>query len=281
MPTTPGLRGLLLVLIILLAGCGAETYRARLKETAEYFAYQQKLKEDLGQAVSQQEVSFQPPAQFRPIAPPPPPEVDENGEPVAVDGAEDPRQPHYLGITLPGLLAAWEATIQAEVGGQDEPRQAYLYLLGNHYRHLQQSDDKVPKTYLTDLENLLSDTVGVVLPEGESGSGVEKNQRYRETAPRVEPNVKFAPKQDFTGITFSPQIDVGDLDLPFEMQLYEWDGREVQVALLMVYPQSISPREHLPERLLLALETLQVNDAKPTVASQNSGAPAGGGPIDF
>src|SRR5690606_26894491 len=130
-------RLLLIFAALLAAGCGAETYRSRLNDTAQYFTYQQKLREELGAARSELGVTYQPPKQFRWIDPPPPPEVDENGEPVSVDGAEAPRQPHYLGLELPGLLGAWEATVDAEVGGQDEPRKAYLYLLGNHYRYLQ------------------------------------------------------------------------------------------------------------------------------------------------
>jgi hypothetical protein len=284
MQIPPGRCRLLLILMVLPAsGCGAETYRSRLNNTAQYFAYQQKLQEELGAARSESGVTFQPPRQFRWIDPPPPPEVDENGDPVSADGAEDPRQPHYLGLELPGLLGAWEATVDAEVGGQDEPRKAYLYLLGNHSRHLQSDNSsrfrEDPKTYLVDLENLLAGTIGVVLPEGNSGTGAQKNHRYQEAAPRIEPNSKFSPRKDFTAVTLSPQIDVGELDLPFEMQFYGWDGKHIQVAVLMVYPQSISPRERLQDRLLLALETLEVNDNPPTAASQpgdGGGAPAGG-----
>jgi hypothetical protein len=283
MPILPGRCRLLLLMMVLPAsGCGAETYRSRLDNTAQYFAYQQKLKDELGPTRSDFGVTFQPPKQFRWIDPPPPPEVDENGDPVSVDGAEDPRQPHYLGLQLPGLLGAWEATVDAEVAGQDQPRKAYLYLLGNHARHLQTGSSRFheePKTYLIDLENQLAGTIGVVLPEGHSGTGAQKNQRYQEIAPRIEPNSKFSPRKEFIAVTLSPQIDVGDLDLPFEMQLYEWDGRHIQVAVLMIYPQSISPRERLQERLLLSLETLVVNDNPPTAASQGGaagGAPAGG-----
>src|SRR5690606_960576 len=127
MPIPPGrCRSLLVFLALLTSGCGAETYRARLNNTAQYFAYQQKRREDLGPLRTVLGVSIQAPKQFRWIDPPPPPEVDENGNTIAADGAEDPRQPHYLGLQLPGLLGSWEANVQAEVGGQDEPRKAYL-----------------------------------------------------------------------------------------------------------------------------------------------------------
>lgn len=272
----PARRCLLLVSgAALIAGCGADTYRLRLNETAQYFAYKQKLNEELGPVWSAMGVSLQPPRQFAVIPPPPPPaEGDET-----VENNEDPRQPHFLGVELPGLLGAWEATVMTDVGGSEEPRTAYLYVLGNHSRFLQKPDADGfvddPQMFLTELENLLSGTIGVFLPEGETGTGAEKNQRYRETAPRAAPNTKFTPRKEFTAVTLSPQIDVGDLDLPFEMQLYEWAGQRIQVAILMIYPQAVSPRESLRDRLLLSLETLQIDDTPPSAAS--GGPDSGGG----
>lgn len=275
-------RSLILLAVVLCLGCGADKYKARLNETAQYFRYKEKLAAELNPVWSEMGVSLQPPRQFVRIAPPPQPADDEELE---LEAAEDPRQPHYLGIELPGLLGAWEATVQTDVGGEDEPRQAYLYVLGNHGRFLDVADDGSagmdPGTFSTDLVDLLSGTVGVVLPMGETGTGVEKNERYHEVAPRVEPNVKFTPKKQFTAVTLSPQIDAIDLGLPYEMQLYEWNGSDIQVAILMVYPQSVSPREKLHERLLLTLETVNVDDVAPSVSSQSGSSPSSGGGIAF
>lgn len=291
MPTLTGRSRLLLLLAALhVAGCGAETYRSRLNETAQYFTYREKLARELGSIWSVGGVTYQPPRQFQPIIPPPPPaELEEGAEAAATTDAEDPRQPHYLGIELPGLLGAWEATVRADRAGAEEEQKAFLYVLGNHSRYLTPPDDtgfsQPPAEYMTDIENLITSTIGVVLPPGETGTGVEKNQRHRETAPRVEPNSKFTPRKDFTAVTLSPQIDVGNLELPFEMQLYEWGGKQIQVIVLMVYPQSISPQESLQERLLLSLETLDIADAAPTAAAAAGSAPGtdggGGRPAGF
>jgi hypothetical protein len=278
MPHSSGLCAVLLP-ALLLVGCGTDVYKSRLKETAQYFAYKEKLNQELGPPWSAMGVTWQPPREFVSIPAPPPPAVEEGEELAELDPTDDPRQPQYLDLVLPGLLGAWEATVQAEVGGEDEPRTAYLYLLGNHERYLQKPDAagfvEDPQAFIRELESRLSEAIGVVLPEGE-GTGVEKNRRYRETAPRVEPNVKFTSRKDFTAVTLQPQIDVGDLDLPFEIQLYEWTGRQIQVAIVMVYPQSISPRENLQESLLLALETLNVADAAPTGAAAANGGDAAG-----
>ena len=262
----------------LLAGCGAATYKARLDETAEYFSYKQKLEEELAPSWSAWGVAMRTPKQFQMLpAPPPPPEDEEDPQPI-----EDPRQPKYLPIEFPGMLAAWEATVLAEQGGTDAEHKAYLYVLGNHSRYIQGPDNsgvsEAPENYLPEVEELITSTIGVVLPEGETGTGKEKNQRYREDVPRGMPNRKFAPKQDFIGVTLTPEIDPSDLPLPIEMQLYEWSGQRIQVVILMIYPRSISPQEHLQERLLLALETFSASDTPPSSSAQSGGgAPGGGG----
>lgn len=269
-----------LLFVLFLLGCGAETYKARLNETAQYFSYQEKLNKELGPAWSAMGVTWRPPKQFVNIPAPAPPVAEEGVDSAAAEEVEDPRQPHYLNLELPGLLGAWEATVETDYDGEIEESTAYLYLLGNHDRYLQKPDAagfvEDPQAYVKDIENLLSGKIGVVLPDGE-GTGKEKNRRYRESAPRVEPNVKFTPRKDFTAITLQPQIDVGDLDLPFEIQIYESIGRQVQVIVVLVYPQTISPRENLHENLLLALETLNVSDSAPTAAAANGGDAGGGG----
>ena len=285
--TLSGRRRPLLLLIgtalmcIGIGGCGVDTYKSRLDETAAYFSYKEKLNQELGPTWSSY-ASLRVPKAFQGIpAPPPPPAPEEGEEPEPYDPAEDPRQPHYLGLEFPGLLGAWEATVMAESGGEEEPHTAYLYVLSNHARYLQPPDDagfsEDPATFLTDLENLLTGAIGVVLPQGETGDGVRKNERYRATAPRGKPNIKFTPRKDFTAVTLKPEIDVSDLDLPIEMELYEWGGQKIQLAILVIYPQSISPREDLQDRLLLALETLQVDDVAPRSSTRSGAAPGSGG----
>jgi len=186
MSSLRSLSRLLLCVFVVMCGCGAETYRARLKETAAYFRYQQSLNEELGPKWSERGVSFQPPKQFQMIPPPAPPETDE-GEPAALDAAEDPRQPHYLGIELPGLLGAWEATVQADVGGTEAPRKAYLYVLGNHDRYLEGPDSEGfaddPQSFLIDVENLLTDAqdapaLGLLCCGRRRGDGTDQPARH-------------------------------------------------------------------------------------------------------
>ncbi len=270
-------RFLCLISLVALQGCGAERYEERLRNTAEYFAYKDKLNQSLGADWQASGVRLRPPLQFREIPPPPP----SAGDATAEESPPDPRQSVALGIELPGLLGAWQADVRADVGGSEETRTASLYVLGNHGRYLKGPDDQglsvAPEEFLTDVENLLCGLIGVVIPEGEGGDGSQKNTRYPEEAPQVE---KFTRRERFTAITLKPEIAVDGFELPTEMQLYEWRGRKIQVAVLMVYPASISPQERLQERLLLALETFEASDEPPRTG-QAADQPGGGAATGF
>ncbi len=258
-------------------GCGSQIYQQRLEETVSYFEYRDRVNRELGRAWSGKDISLQPPRQFR-LVPAPAASVSDDGETAFIDSSEDPRQPHYLGIELPGLVAAWEAGVDVETGDSQGVQTAYLYVLSNYDRYLQQQrgdgDAADPLMLITDVENQVSRAVGVYLEEGKSRSGQQKNRRYTETVPGGLPDTKYRPQQQFTAITFAPEVQ--PTDVPIEMQLYEWEGKKIQVAILMVYPAGISPREDLPNRLLFALETFQASDRIPSLAGSGSTSPGPG-----
>jgi hypothetical protein len=211
------------------------------------------------------------------LIPPPAPPAAEGNDGAVTDVPEaDPRQPHFLRLELPGLLAAWEANIRTD---SSEPGQkAYLYLLSNHTRYLGEDGEAPegdPVAFLGDVELTLTAALGVFLPEGTTGTGREKNVRYNETAPRGAPNANFAPRKSFVAVTLAPAEGV--LDQSIEIQLYEWSGQRIQVAIVMVYPKNISPSEDLQQRLLLALETFEASDERPRASRGARGSPAGPG----
>ncbi len=261
-------------------GCGAEEYQKRLAESSEYFEYKDRVNQELGSEWSGYGVAMQVPVQFNIVAPPATPTTEEGQ--AFEEPTEDHRQPHYLGIELPGLVAAWKANVQADAEGSDQGRTAYLYLLSNYDRYLTPPDaagfSGDPTTFLSDVETQVAAAVGVFLPEGNAGTGAQKNTRYVETIPAGLPNSKFHPSQEFTAVTLSPEIPVSDV--PLEMQLYQWAGSKMQVALLMVYPASVSPREDLQQRLKLTMETFSASDQPPRLTSSTPGAsgPATRGP---
>lgn len=273
-PTSPCLL-FIWISVAACCGCGGELYQQRLSETVSYFEYKDQLRRELGSEWSDKGVSLQPPAQFKLV--PPPAAVASTGEGGGfIDPASDPRQPHFLGIELPGLLAAWEADVSVDDGANQK---AYLYVLSNHDRHLRmqsgEAPDGDPQSLIADVESTLARAFGVYLPDGASGSGQKKNQRYPETIPRGLPHSKYQPQQQFSAITFSPAVQ--PTNVPIETQLYSWKGQKIQVVVVMIYPASVSPREDLHGRLLLAMETFRASDQPPGRPGSRSGGSTEGG----
>lgn len=267
-------------LAFFLCGCGGQRYQRRLQETIDYFEYKDRINSELGKEWSEQGITLRPPRQFELIPPPAASESDEgDGATVPMNAFEDPRQPHYLGVELPGLVAAWEAEVETASGDDESPGLAYLYVLSNADRYLQKDDEfgsgAEPQSFLNDVERHICGPLGVYLPAGNDGTGRETNHRYQETVPSGLPNSKYRPPHQFTAVKITPAIQV--TDMPVALQLYEWEGRYIQVAILMVYPTDVSPREQLQERLLLALETFAVSDQRPRSSSSPSKSSGGGG----
>lgn len=268
LPRTASVELALVLLTCFASGCGAKKYEERLAATSEYFEYKDRINTELTPAWSGRGISLQVPGQFALVPPPSQPDTEEGEANASL--VEDHRQPHYLGIELPGLVSAWKANVQADAEGDDEQgRTAYLYLFSNYDWHLQSGEGNNPSTYLSELERQVTSSIGVFLPEGDGGTGAQKNVRYRETIPSGLPDSKFGPPQDFTAVTLSPEIPVSDV--PLEMQMYEWAGSQIQVALLMVYPASVSPQEDLQERLRLTMQTLAVADQAPRAGGTQGG----------
>ncbi|MBX3436914.1 MAG: hypothetical protein KF861_05455 [Planctomycetaceae bacterium] len=262
---------LLTVLVLAASGCGGDVYRQRLGETVSYFEYRDRIARELGKIWSDQGIQLQPPQQFTLVPAP----RDASDEPV--DPAGDPRQPHYLRFALPGLVAAWRAEVAVDTGSSQGRQRADLFVLSNHDWMLQQQSgqrpDGDPQEFITDFEKALSAAMGVYLKDGATGTGQKKNERYRETVPGGLPDSKYRQPQNFTAITFAPEVQ--PTDEPIEIQVYEWAGKKAQVVVVMVYPAGVSPRENLQNRLLLAMQTFSAADQSPRRPGSGSSGTGG------
>lgn len=255
--------GLLLVL-----GCGSGTYEERLKETNALFEYHLGLDRVLqpGDWSSPTTIKMRIPKGFTALPAPPPPKPDEPDEPVP----EDPRQPFYLGLTLPGLVGAWQGLFPCDDG---QSRPVYMYVCSNHqvYQGLAANPKGAdPELFLTNLETDLSNAMQVQLPPGE-GTQIGNNVRYSEMCPR---DGKYAVQRKFTGITFVPPDVLPQVGVAIKTQMYGHYNGKVQVAILVVYPASV--RDRIEDRLLTALETFSVSSSFPSI---QPGAPIGPGGV--
>ncbi len=250
--------GLLLVL-----GCGSSKYEERLKETNALFEYHLALDRVLqpGKWTSPNSISMRIPNGFTALPAPPIPKPDE---PVP----EDTRQPLYLGMEFPGLVAAWKGEFPCDDGN----RPAFLYVCSNHQLYLDLAKNAKgpdPELFLSTLETSLSNTLQVQLPPGE-GSQVGNNVRYAELCPR---DGKYALQRKFTGITFVPPAVLPQIGVAIKAQMYSHYNGKVQVAILAIYPASI--RDRLEDRLLTALETFSVSGDIPKYQPGSPAAPGG------
>jgi hypothetical protein len=251
-------------------GCGLETYEHRLAETNEYFKYINKLDTYLSDVTWSNPaygVELRYPKGFVEMAGPAPPAEGEDPESPVVD----PRQPDFLGVDLPGLIAAFRA--------DDGQSVALLYLLGNHERILiRAANDGVgddPATFLVDLELLLQNAIGVTIPD-QPGKGDHDNEKYAETIPREG---KYAVQKEFTAISFlqAESRDGAGSTPELRLQLYEHQAGSMQVAILMVFRPKLA-RTDPREALRLSLETLKVSSEPPRLKNPSQAESSGNAP---
>lgn len=271
---------LLVVCLVLQAGCGESRYKAALQRTQDYYAHLAMLDRELTPAVAVGSVVVRVPAQLQLLEFVPP---DETGrEPIGADGLTSSQrmQPYYLDVSLPGVVAAWSRQVLTDVGGADEGRPAYLYLLSNEPL-LQQDRDaragngpapEIPASeLLTEVESRLARAFAVELPEGTDGQPDSFNERYTERYPRAPMHRKYHPSKSVIEVQFQPDGFIDAFDVPYEYRLYEYapDGSDIQTALFLVAPQGVASRERLSSRIDLMLATLKVTGAsRPSPSSR-------------
>ena len=115
-------------------GCFEKTYADRMAVTVKLYEHIDLLNRNLSPEVADSGFKLRAPLGFEFIAKPVPPPRDPK-LPPPVPGTEeildDPRQPGYLGIKLPGMIAAWQKTVDVDEPQGTTKRRAYIYLLSN------------------------------------------------------------------------------------------------------------------------------------------------------
>ncbi|HVJ68003.1 MAG TPA: hypothetical protein VM510_08475, partial [Caulifigura sp.] len=173
----------------LAAGCGQSTYAERVNRTSDLFQYRAKLDQNLQAEWAHPSwgMAMRPPIKFRlKPAPPPPKKTEEGVSEVVVDT----RQPSYLGIELPGLVACWEV-----------PNEANLFLCSNHQRFLDSQggsgDLMPPENFLSDLETVLQQGFEFTLSADAARGPSDLHAKFPERIPSSD---KFAQPEAFDSI---------------------------------------------------------------------------------
>lgn len=300
---------MLAAMCLLTCACGRATYERRLEDTKDFAAYRKTLDENLADEWKGQGVRIRVPSQFERLGDPKQ-ETAENGGNGSQENPPDPRQPDFLKVPLPGLVAAWKAEV--EVSDQEFHVPAYLFVLSNYemWKHEDQAEEALEFNKTT-APNAVVDALGVVLPSPE--------QWAREKYPR---NEEYVPVKEFLAAAFKAtvpmqvtvEVERGDgsdggsddadgnsggdqpeqpktrkqtVEVPVDCKMYLHDVKDIRVAIVVVVPEQVDPGERLSlesgrrnSRIALCLETLAVSGEKPSGGGQSRGGgdDGGGGP---
>lgn len=244
------------------AGCGTQAYESRLEETRRYFAYLEKVDASLGGKWQENGYEVRAPQQFT-LVPAPVPTKNEDGTETP---SPDTRQPDYINWTVPGLLAAWEATTTVDIEGAVEQRKAHLYVASNYWMFASSEQiEKAPEfstSLIAELGQILS------IPE-------EQRTTQTEQYPR---GAGYVPKKSFTVANFRPQQLIDGV--PYLFDVFLTQSGDVQTAIIVVIPADAQETSRINERIPLMLENMKVSSQKPAVG-QKTGQPAKSAPVGF
>lgn len=253
----------LVILLITAVGCFEKPYTDRMQTTVRLFNYYDDLNRNLQGEANVDNFGIRIPKEFQQVAAPQPPAADPEkaeAEPPASTGVDE-RQPDYLGIQLPGLVATWKKEVQ--VDDESGRGTAYIYLLSN-YRLF-----GVPEGQAGRIEPLKFQEHTVNLLAGDLGVLFKQDDWRREQHPAND----LVQKVTYDALKFLPERPIADQKTVFDM--YITSQSDIQAMVLVVYPDLIRPNEKLSERVKLALATLKVPPTAPSLGSPSGGASGG------
>lgn len=232
-------------------GCGADTYEYRLNQTKAYFEYLEKVNSVLGPKTTPFEgIEIRVPKPFELLELPAPPAEGQPAPPPSP--SEDPfRLGYHPNVRLEGVVASWKANVRVEAAEQTEwgEAPAYLHLLSNLARwEEKQSDvDVDPVRYFSDLIDVLARAYNV----------------QTDTADAPWPWDMMRGFSPYVGKQKVDSIAIPPLDQPINAVLYRLEVKDVQIALLLIYPRNIDPSLRLEERMKHTIEWLKVPSEPP------------------
>jgi hypothetical protein len=257
---------------IVLAGCGAEVYEQRLKNTQILFAHEELLRENLQGKWSDPDygISLRIPHKFEVLAPPAKPESTEKqaGEEGANAEEEvdipDERQPKYLNVELPGLRGAFQAKVKVIGENRAEAEgEAFIYVMSN--QDMAEKTDAAKEFNMTFVKSL-AEALQIGQPASENFESVRIPTRVG----------TFVKPLKYTAVVLKPEEEVGGLARQFS--IYMLEQGEIHVIVLFVIPQNVDGSEKLTDRVPLCLETLDVPGSQLVHKTGSAGAGTGAEP---
>lgn len=249
--------GLVIAALVLLNGCGAETYEQRLKETSQYFSYQDTRNQALSSFWSAPSVELKVPIEFQQISAPPkkPASKDGEAESPEPENIVDPRQPDYADLFLPGLEGAWRCEVPVDVNDETEERPAYLYVLSNASL-LKEKQMDAALNFFEDVNNQIARSFNQFI----------KNEEFK--TERFPQGKGYTDPKPYNVGTFEPETPIEEI--PYQFVIYQTENGNNQVVILLVIPKNMTNRSKIKEHMDYSLET--VNVTSPQSGNSRSGS---------
>jgi hypothetical protein len=246
MTSPPRLAVVCLVLVGMSASCGRATYLERLDETTRYFAYEDRLNQNLTRVAWRgQNFLLRVPKQFQPITPKSKPGAE----------GEDPRQPTFAELDLPGLQGAWQASLPLTGGEGNGP--AWLYLCSNFELLGKKGDEDKAATFNKDV--ILK--TAIALGQQQKVPPLEKLPTY-EVPPKGEE--AFVDKLKYRIINPGIPFNIDEKAYRVRIYSYKKDAKSpAQISILYVLPDNAVQAAKLDGAIDMSLATLQVTQEKP------------------
>lgn len=260
MPHMPRPTALFLSLLCpFVAGCGVETYQARVIEnTVPLFRYEHELNANLGTEWGKGEVHLRLPEGLKEI---PGPKKKEDPE---------TRLPSDLTADLTGILGGFHGKVNAlNTDGQTAKADMHVLVMSNRSLLASPSKDAKPEKFDTTLVNTLAAALGIGISPGSLPSKrveVGNSNRDRDAFGSMPPKIVYE----------MVQLDTTIDDVPMQYEIYFRRESPLIVAVVFLVPKDPDRSEHLREKIDLSLQTLRIT--KPgAVATTGGGSSAGGG----
>jgi len=247
-----------------LLGCGQQVYQDRLKQTSAYYAYVNRLNANVSPAWKGSPVEeIRLPLQFREIRKPPATKDPQTGE--LVEAEIDPRQPDYIALKLPGIVATWEAPFRVLAEGSPAVRKGYLYVTTNAFMYANADESRDAPDFIKNLLVLIAEKLAVKPLD-------PATDMQRESYPRAAPF--YTAQKAYDVFRFPTDALVID-GVPHTVELFVQHAGAIDVALIAVLPMGLESSENMAERIPMMLSTMKVS-SRPAL---NPGRGAAGGPV--
>lgn len=259
MPRPPRSTALFLPLLCLfVAGCGVETYQARVVEnTVPLFRYEEELNSNLGPEWTKGEVHLRLPAGLKEVPGPKKKEADET------------RLPPSLMADLKGILGGFRGKVDAvTTDGQAAEADMHVLVMSNRSLIASPSPDAKPDKFDTTLVNTIASALGIGTSPGNLAS---KRIEVGDSAHDREALGSIPPKIVYQTVTLDTTID----DVPMQYEIYFRQQSPLIVAVVFLVPKDPDRSERLREKINLSLQTLRIT--QPGAVAATGGGSAGGG----